>query len=256
LIEGNIMTIPIDNRSFRDFLDCHYKSHLKLLGHSGRESGFESMCNRQLADYRTLASTHLSRSLRTSDVCHKPASLLNAIRHGYVLIVDAHATVDDTTCHFDALLRTINPPERPEYSPVLYVPAEKIKPRDKQMLAFCGIILGEVQGNVVKFGNIIYGASLSRSKVQLHKLLPLAQQILLDITDLRSSTDHPLLRLNSHCQICEFKDKCKSIAVEKDDLSLMRGLRDNNIADLGAKGIFTVNQFSFTFRPRKQRKGM
>ncbi len=250
------MNIPISNKSLRDFLNCRYKSHLKLLGHSGWESGFESMCNRQMADYRKLAQTHLSRSLPASGVCHKPASLLNAIRGGYALLVDANTTVDDTTYHFDALLRITDAPETPKYTPVLYVPAEKITPHDKLLLAIFGSILGEVQGNVVQFGNIIHGVRLSRAKVQLHKLLPLARKTLRDIAEFRKNTDPPPLRLNNHCPICEFRDKCKSIALEKDDLSLIRGLRDKKIAELHAKGIFTVNQFSFTFRPRKQRKGM
>ncbi|MCH7751714.1 MAG: hypothetical protein IH898_06110, partial [Planctomycetes bacterium] len=196
------MTIPIANRLFRDFLNCHYKSHLTLMGHSGRESGFEVMRNRQLTDYRRLAQTHLSRSLRTSDVCQNPASLLNAIRHGYALIADANATVDDMTCHFDALLRITSASATPEYIPVLYVPAEKITTHDKLLLAICGSILGEVQGNVVQFGNIIRGARLSTSKVQLHKLLPVARQTLRDIADLRSNTEPPRLRLNDHCPIC------------------------------------------------------
>ena len=135
-------------------------------------------------------------------------------------------------------------------------PRNLLLPRIKPALIPRGSILGEVQGNVVQFGNIIHGVGLSRSKVQLHKLLPLARQALRDIAGLRKNTGPPPLRLNNHCPICEFRDKCKSIALEKDDLSLMRGLRDKKIAELHAKGIFTVNQFSFTFRPRKRRKGM
>lgn len=62
------------------------------------------------------------------------------------------------------------------------------------------------------------------------------------------------MRLNSHCRVCEFSQYCRRIAIEKDDLSLLQGLREKEITKLNKKGIFTTTQLSYTFRPRKNRK--
>ncbi len=64
----------------------------------------------------------------------------------------------------------------------------------------------------------------------------------------------PELRLNNHCKICEFQENCYAVAKEKDDLSLLKGLSGKEINTLNRRGIFTVTQYSYTFRPRRARK--
>ncbi len=62
----------------------------------------------------------------------------------------------------------------------------------------------------------------------------------------------PDLVLNRHCAECEFRDRCRKIAVEKDDLSLLAGMSAKERQRLRSKGIFTVTQLSYTFRPRRR----
>ena len=69
-----------------------------------------------------------------------------------------------------------------------------------------------------------------------------------------SSHDPPPVILNKHCPYCQFKKDCEEKAVEKDDLSLLSGLTPKNIQKYHDKGIFTVKQLSYLFRPRKQSK--
>jgi hypothetical protein len=68
-----------------------------------------------------------------------------------------------------------------------------------------------------------------------------------------SATPPPLL-LNRHCAECEFRRTCREAAAEKDDLSLLRGLSPREIAVLNRRGIFTVTQFSYTFRPGRMKR--
>ena len=44
------------------------------------------------------------------------------------------------------------------------------------------------------------------------------------------------------------------LAIEKDDLSLLAGLPDKEKAKLNSRGIFSVTQLSYTFRPRRRSK--
>ena len=59
--------------------------------------------------------------------------------------------------------------------------------------------------------------------------------------------------LNSHCQVCEFRQRCQAVATTKDDLSLLRGMAEKEVKKYAKRGVFTVTQLSFTFRARKGR---
>ena len=46
--------------------------------------------------------------------------------------------------------------------------------------------------------------------------------------------------------------RCRQKAEEKDDLSLLSGMTEKERRNLHDKGIFTVTQLSYTFRPRPE----
>jgi len=68
---------------------------------------------------------------------------------------------------------------------------------------------------------------------------------------LLSSLSAPDLALNRHCAECEFQARCRQNAIEADDLSLLSGMTEKERNRHRSKGIFTVNQLSYTFRPRR-----
>jgi len=59
--------------------------------------------------------------------------------------------------------------------------------------------------------------------------------------------------LNRHCPYCEFRNSCAKKAIEKNDLSLLAGLTEQERARWNRRGIFTVHQLSHRFRPRFKR---
>jgi predicted RecB family nuclease len=70
----------------------------------------------------------------------------------------------------------------------------------------------------------------------------------------RSEPRPPDLVLNRHCPECEFRGRCRQKAIEADDLSLLAGMSAKERQKLRSKGIFTVTQLSYTFRPRRRPK--
>jgi hypothetical protein len=64
----------------------------------------------------------------------------------------------------------------------------------------------------------------------------------------------PELILNRHCPECGYQRRCREITIEKDDLSLLSGMTEKERKKLNSKGIFTVTQLSYTFRPRRRPK--
>src|ERR1035438_2145208 len=69
-----------------------------------------------------------------------------------------------------------------------------------------------------------------------------------------AADSQPDLVLNRHCGECEFRDNCRRKAVGKDDLSLLGGMTEKERKNYHSKGIFTVTQLSYTFRPRRRPK--
>jgi hypothetical protein len=68
---------------------------------------------------------------------------------------------------------------------------------------------------------------------------------------LLASPTPPDLVLNRHCAECEFKTRCRQRAIDQDDLSLLGRMTEKERAKVNNRGIFTVTQLSYTFRPRR-----
>jgi predicted RecB family nuclease len=83
-------------------------------------------------------------------------------------------------------------------------------------------------------------------------LLPRVQLLLGRVADEQTKAATPPLALNKHCAECEFQSRCRQIAVQKDDLSLLPTLSEKERQKQNARGIFTVLQLSYTFRSPKR----
>ncbi|RPI37352.1 MAG: TM0106 family RecB-like putative nuclease, partial [Nitrospiraceae bacterium] len=141
-------------------------------------------------------------------------------------------------------------------NPIIFLPHQKITRQHKLFLAFCGAALGREQKKEPASGRIFFGKNLSSTKIQLASLIKTVDKIEQEITNMIDKQAIPTLRLNDHCKICEFQEICYAAAKEKDDLSLLKGLSGKEIDMLNKRGIFTVTQYSYTFRPRRAKKMM
>ena len=74
------------------------------------------------------------------------------------------------------------------------------------------------------------------------------------MAEMLSQDSPPDLVLNRHCTECEFQNRCRKKAIEKDDLSLLARMNEKERKKFNDKGIFTVTQLSYTFRPRRRPK--
>src|ERR1035441_2402542 len=109
-------------------------------------------------------------------------------------------------------------------------------------------------GRAVSLGKIIHGDDHATLNVKTSSLTGEVRKRLAKLAALLSSPAPPDLVLNRHCAECKFQARCRKIAVEKDDLSLLGGMSAKERHKLRSKGIFTVTQLSFTFRPRRRPK--
>jgi predicted RecB family nuclease len=146
-------------------------------------------------------------------------------------------------------------PRRPvQFIPYRFKFANKLAKDDKLSLAFDAFVLPEAVGCEVSHGKIIHGDNHATLNVKISSLASEVQKRIKDITVLLANNSPPDLVLNRHCGQCDFQARCRKQATEKDELSLLSGMSDKERKKLHGKGIFTITQLSYTFRPRRRRE--
>jgi len=135
-----------------------------------------------------------------------------------------------------------------------FISTNKISKDAKLLLAFDALALSETLKQEVGLGKIIHGDNHATLNVCTSALELEVRQHIAKIDALLSSPSPPDLVLIPHCADCEFQSRCRQKALENDDLSLLSGMTEKERKKLHDKGIFTVTQLSYTFRPRRRPK--
>jgi predicted RecB family nuclease len=140
------------------------------------------------------------------------------------------------------------------YVPVLF--HECVKPGREQTayLELLGLIIGAAQGKEPDWGVLIHGPACQVRRVRLGGRRAEARRTLTWLRESQADRAAPRLILNSHCQACEFRHSCHAEATAKDDLSLLRGISEKEIAKFARRGILTVTQLACLFRPPRKCK--
>ncbi len=236
----------ITDTVFRDYLTCKLKAFLTLKGESGTRHEYMTVLDEVQQGYRALAAAALLNKLNLEPAAVEGAS----IGAGSPLILDCRIVHDPFEFHFDALRRVKGKSDLGgfHYEPILFLTERTIAEDRKRLLAFGGFVLEKAQGVSPTSGGIVYGKECAITNVRLASWLDRSQDAITDLLKMQ----RPVLSLIKHCDICQFRDHCRREALEKDDLSLLRGIKPKEIAVFAAKGIFSVNQLSYTFRVRRR----
>ena len=141
------------------------------------------------------------------------------------------------------------------YEPMLIVGTHQVTKEQKLAVLFVGYVLGQLQNQLPVAGTIV-GADGQAHKVGMESadrtLIPMIKA-LRQWTGSAPSTPPPVL-LNKHCPTCQFRKGCLAHAEKADDLSLLDRITPKTIRQYHKKGIFTVTQLSYVFKPRRSRK--
>jgi predicted RecB family nuclease len=145
-------------------------------------------------------------------------------------------------------------PQTSEFTPIRFVGSNKLSHANRIMAGFEAQVLSKILGQSIDIAKIIHGDNWAETKVRAGTVQRELTKVIVQIRRLLAAATPPDLVLNRHCPECQFRDDCRKKAIEKDDLSLLAGLTDKERTRLNGRGIFTVNQLSYTFRPRRRAK--
>jgi predicted RecB family nuclease len=251
------MTTKITRNVIESYLNCKYKGHLKLAGENGTPSDYETRTTGARTSSREQAIARLVVRFGDGNDCRGLIVTPAILTQGVPLLTDAHLEDDAISLRLDALRRADGASELGDhhYVPVVHNHLDKVSRLQKLLLAVLGLVLGSVQGQRPAIGLIAIGVAGRLRKVRLDaKLYRQAKRVLDEVKRLQAGGGSPRLTLNAHCQACEFRQRCRKQAEEADDISLLSSLSANQVAALRARGIFTVTQYSYTFRPAKVKR--
>jgi predicted RecB family nuclease len=119
---------------------------------------------------------------------------------------------------------------------------------------FDALVLSETLDREVNLAKIVHGDHRITLKVHTPKPNHEVRNITAKIAALLAGQAPPDLVLNRHCAESEFQKRCRQKAIEEDDLSLLARVSEDERGRYRSKGIFTVKQLSYTFRPRRTPK--
>ena len=141
------------------------------------------------------------------------------------------------------------------YEPHLAIGSHSIAKEDKIRLAFIGHVIGKGHRHPPNTGVIINAAG-DAQRIQLAKQMAYLEPAIDTIKAWQAdpATVPPPILLNDHCPICPFKKKCLEQAEKDDSLTLLDRMTPKVMRKYHKKGIFTITQLSYLFKPRRQRK--
>lgn len=259
---SELVPMTITPLLFEAFLKCPTKCWLRSKGERSPGGTYADWVQAHNESYRADAVRRLTANLSVAkSAVAPPVETLKLAQWRFATDVTAASATNAEPKHSgESRLHAVE--RTPSYGrgkPALFVPIRfifrnKLTKDDKLVLAFDALVLSQVLGREVSLGKIIHGDDHAALKVKTSALAGEVRKQVGKITALLANDTAPDLALNRHCAECEFRDRCRKIAIEKDDLSLLAGMSAKERQKLRSKGIFTVTQLSYTFRPRRRPK--
>ena len=238
------------------FLKCPTKCFLRARAEVQTGSAYADWLRTESDVFRSEGIKRLVAGV-AADKCVTGTAATESVRSAqWQLALDFVARSENLQCSCHAVERipSAGRGRAAQFVPIRFVFSNKLSRHDKLLLAFDALVISKVLGREVTLGRIVYGDDHVTLNVKVSALKNEVEKLTDKIGVLISSPSPPDLILNRHCAECEFQARCRQKAIDKDDLSLLGSMTEKERADFNSKGIFTVTQLSFTFRPRRRPK--
>ena len=233
------------------FLQCRRKGFLLL---NGKESGSPHEIDEITRFNSTNNRDEYVSSLRKEGykiTTFTPERFASRV----ALLVDVKLQANDLFAPLDILTKATSESRRFCYEPTLISGNYSVQFEDRIKLLFAAHVLTQLQGNSPKHGFIVTMGGATKKIALGNGYGPIIKSIdVLRQWASSISAEAPRVMLNKHCNVCQFRNSCRKLAEEVDDLSLLDRMTPKLIGKYHKKGIFTIQQLSYLFRLRRARK--
>jgi predicted RecB family nuclease len=254
--------MTITSQLFEAFLKCPTKCWLRARDEASPGGTYAAWVHEQNESYRADSVRRLTVDLPGAEYAvSPPAENLKSAQWSLAVDVLVSAAIDaeaqfpgESRIHVVERVPAAGRGKPAQFVPVRFIFRNKLTKDDRLLLVFDAWVLSKALGREVSIGKIIHGDDHATLKVKLGTLTGEVRKQVGKVAALLAGDTAPDLVLNRHCAECEFQARCRNIAIEKDDLSLLANMSTKERQKLRGKGIFTVTQLSYTFRPRRRPK--
>ncbi len=246
------MTITTD--LVETFLKCPTKCFLRSSGEAGTENAYGAWLQTKNNAFRIEGTKRLVAGV-APDKCAIGTQAMESPKPAqWHLGIDFAVQSQNLqcSCHAVEQIPSAGRGRTVQLVPIRFVFRNKLNRDDRLLLAFDARVLSEVVSREVGLGKIVHGENYTTLKVKTSALASDVRKLTDKIGTLLASPSPPDLVLNRHCAECEFQNRCRQKAIEKDDLSLLSSMTEKERTNFNNKGIFTIIQLSHTFRPRRR----
>jgi len=235
------------------YAQCPRKAYLLLFSpDKGEPNEYIQILEQQRCENQERYLDHLQHT--HADV--QPYSEEN-LRKGSQVLINAHLQVDGFAADCGVLTKVEGTSTfgKYRYEPSICVGTHSVSKEQKLALSFVGYVLERLQHKSPARGRMI-GMDGKSHTVKLDTITPKLRTIFPTLQQWLGTppNEPPPLILNKHCPYCQFREECRTKARAIDHLSLLGGMSKKEIEAQNKKGIFTIDQLSYTFMPRKRRK--
>jgi predicted RecB family nuclease len=244
----------ISSHIFDAYLNCPSKCWFRFRNEVATGNMYSQWLETHSQYYRKEALKRLLASVHRDDFIVAPSRPINIKIAKWKLAADFSVRKDNLEANVHAIERMSLQDRPDQFIPILFVFANKLTKKNKLLLAFSSLVLSEAFKHEIVYGQIIHGDDFTKTKIKMPLLIRDVQKINGKIATLLASNSPPEIILNRHCTECEFQAMCRRKAVERDNLSLLAGMNEKELKKYNGKGIFTITQLSYTFRPRRRPK--
>jgi predicted RecB family nuclease len=250
------MATTISRHIIESFLNCKYKAYLELAGEHGIRSDYALLLDESRDEARRRAIDKIL-ALHHGDRVEQDVVLSQAtLKRGAAFILNATLENAHSVLVIDGLKRVPRPSKLGNfhYVPVPFSADRQVRKHHRSMLEVYGLILGQLQGRAPENGIVWHGNKCCATRTRLNADPRKAERLLNELRQMQNAEAPPRLVLNDHCHVCEFRQRCHQQALQEDNISLLRGMKEKEVKAYARKGILTVTQLAHTFRPRRKGK--
>jgi predicted RecB family nuclease len=246
----------ISDEVIENYLDCKYKAYRKLNNEHGIKKEYELFQKEQLSELKTKFYESLLKEHGEDKLFHGFKFGINSRVSKVNVLIQPTLETEAFQIGFDAMEidSNKNSSSRKMNISIMISSNQNIQKAEKIAICIKCVILSQLFGIDYEFGKIVYGSNSRILKFKIKPLLMEAKRMLNELIQISKGESKPFLFQKSHCKICEFQETCKKELIEQDGLGLLSRMDEKEIKRYNNKGIFTVKQLSFTFRPRKRNK--
>lgn len=244
----------VTDEIFEAFLKCETKSFLKYSEAGESQGEFINWQHHLVEEYKQKCRIQLRSRFREDQYFLGTLHPLELANKDYRLVIgcEVEAQGFQSNIHALELLASSRRRKYSPYIPIRFIPDERITKHHRLILAFDAFVWSKVYGKMPLFGKIIHGKEQKVAKVKLLGLIEVVKTLADKITAQQISQTPPQLIIIKHCAECEFKEQCRQAAIEKDELTLLSRMTTKERSKLHNRGIFSITQLSYTFRPRRK----